>query len=178
MIRQKGTSFMRQIRFVLLSAALAGSLFLSGCGGSDPAQHAGMATQCTLPLKHADGLSGGYSINSVAQAVPRQFNPCGIQQLEAASVSLCIDHLQMDELSAQLVLPDRNGLNLDLKTASQGGSCLISGRLFNVSLPASRLQAFSALRGDWSVNVSDNDRVSSTPTGYLVGWSMQAEGLQ
>lgn len=137
-----------------------------------------MATQCELPLKHADGLSSGYRIDPVAQAVPRQFNPCGIQQLQAASVSLCIDHLQIGELSAQLVLPDRNSLNLDLQNASQGGNCPISGRLFTVSLPASPVQAFSGLRGDWSVQVRDNDRVSSTPMGYLVGWSMQAEGLQ
>jgi hypothetical protein len=178
MIRQKGTSFMRQIRFVLLSAALAGSLFLSGCGGSDPARPAGMATQCTLPLKHADGLSGGYSINSGAQAVPRQFNPCAIQQLQAASVSLCIDHRQLSELSAQLILPNQSSLELDLQTASLGGSCLISGRLFTVSLPVSRLQTFSGLGGDWTVGVRDNDRVSSTPMGYLVGWSMQAEGLK
>ena len=169
---------MCQIRFGLLCAALAGSLFLSGCGGSDPARPAGMASQCALPLKYADSLSGGYRIDPVAQAVPRQFNPCGIQQLQAASVSLCIDHRQMGELSAQLVLPNQKSLNLDLQTASQGGSCPISGRLFTVTLPASSLQAFSGLKGDWSVNVSDNDRVSSTPMGYLVGWSMQAEGLQ
>ena len=169
---------MCQIRFGLLCAAFASSLFLSGCGGSDPARPAGTASQCTLPLKYADGLSGGYSINSVAQAVPRQFNPCGIQQLQAASVSLCIDHRQMGELSAQLFLPNQDSLNLDLQTASQGGSCLISGRLFTVALPASRLQAFSGLKGDWSVNVSDNDRVSSAPMGFLVGWSMQAEGFQ
>lgn len=169
---------MCQFRFGLLCAALAGSLFLSGCGGSDPARPAGMASQCTLPLKYADGSNLGYRVDPVAQAVPRQFNPCSIQQMQAASVSLCIDHRQMSELSAQLFLPDQKSLNLDLQTASQGGSCLISGRLFTVALPASRLQAFSGLRGDWSVNVSDNNRVSSTPMGYLVGWSMQAEGLQ
>jgi subtilisin-like proprotein convertase family protein len=96
----------------------------------------------------------------------------------AASVSLCIDHRQMSELSAQLILPNQSSLNLNLQTASLGGSCLISGRLFTVSLPVSRLQTFSGLGGDWTVVVRDNDRVSSTPMGYLVGWSMQAEGLR
>jgi hypothetical protein len=84
----------------------------------------------------------------------------------------------MNELSAQLILPNQSSLDLDLQTASQGASCLISGRLFTVSLPASRLQVFSGLKGDWSVLVRDNDMVSTTPMGYLVGWSMQAEGLQ
>ena len=48
---------MCQIRFGLLFAALAGSLFLAGCGGSDPARPSAVASQCALPLKHADGLS-------------------------------------------------------------------------------------------------------------------------
>ena len=169
---------MCQFRFGLLWVALVGSLFLAGCGGSDPAKPASTASQCALPLKYADGLSGGYSINSAAQAVPRQFNPCAIQQLLSASVSLCIDHRQMNELSAQLILPNQSSLDLDLQTASQGASCLINGRLFTVSLPANRLQVFSGLKGDWSVLVRDNDMVSITPMGYLVGWSMQAEGLQ
>lgn len=169
---------MCQFRFGFLWAVLVGSLFLSGCGGSDSVQPVGKATQCDLPLKHADGSSGGYSINFEAQAVPRQFNPCAIQQLLMARVGLCIDHRQISELTAQLILPNQSSIDLDLQTAGQGGSCLISGRLFTVSLPVSLLQAFSGLRGDWSVNASDNDRVSSTPMGYLVGWSMQAEGLQ
>jgi subtilisin-like proprotein convertase family protein len=137
-----------------------------------------MANQCTLPLKYADGSNLGYRVDPVAQAVPRQFNPCSIQQLQAASVSLCIDHRQMNELSAQLILPNKSSLDLNLQTANQGASCLISGRLFTVSLPASRLQVFSGLKGDWAVLVRDNDMVSTTPMGYLVGWSMQAEGLQ
>jgi subtilisin-like proprotein convertase family protein len=103
-----------------------------------------------------------------------------MEQPLAANVSLCIDHRQIGELTAQLVLPNMSTLDLDLQAANQGGSCLSSnsGRLFTVSLPASRLQAFSGLRGDWSVRVSDNNKASSTPMGFLVGWSMQVEGLQ
>ena len=178
MIRQKGESTMCQIRFRLFYAALAGSFLLSGCGGGDTARSAGSATLCDLPLKYADGLNGGYSINTVAQAVPRSFNACTIQQPLAASVSLCIDHRQMGELSALLVLPNQTTLDLDLPTSTQGATCLISGRLFTQSLPISRLQAFSGLKGDWTVRVRDNNSVSNTPMGYLIGWSMQAEGLQ
>jgi hypothetical protein len=54
---------------------------------------------------------------------------------------------------------------------------LISGRLLTLPLPVSRLQTFSGLKGDWTVRVRDNNSVSNTPMGYLVGWSMQAEGL-
>jgi hypothetical protein len=84
----------------------------------------------------------------------------------------------MGELSAQLILPNQTSLDLDLQTAAQGSACLSSGRLFTLSIPASRLQAMSGLKGDWAVRVRDNNMVSSTPMGYLVGWSMQAEGLQ
>jgi hypothetical protein len=161
-----------------LCAALAGSLFLTGCGGSDPAQPVGKASQCALPLKHADGLNSGYRIDPVVQAVPRQFTACAMEQPLGASVSLCIDHRQMGELSAQLIFPNQTSLDLDLQTAAQGSACLNTGRLFTLSLPASRLQAFSGLKGDWTVRVRDNNMVSTTPMGYLVGWSMQAEGLQ
>jgi hypothetical protein len=50
--------------------------------------------------------------------------------------------------------------------------------MFSLSLPTNSLQAFSGLRGDWTVRVQDNNTVSNTPMGYLVGWSMQVEGLQ
>lgn len=177
MIRQKRAIHMCQIRFRLFCAALAGSLLLMGCGGGGSTQAAGSATPCEMPLKYADGLNGGYSINTVAQAVPRSFNVCTIQQPLAASVSLCIDHRQMAELSAQLVLPNQTTLDLELPSATQGSTCLISGRLLTLPLPVSRLQTFSGLKGDWTVRVRDNNSVSNTPMGYLVGWSMQAEGL-
>ena len=169
---------MCQIRFRLFYAALAGCFLLSGCGGGDPARAAGSATLCDLPLKYADGLNGGYSINTVAQAVPRPFNACTIQQPLAASVSLCITHDHLAELSAQLILPNQTTLDLVLPSATQGSTCLISGRMFTLPLAVSRLQAFSGLKGDWTVRVRDNNSVSNTPMGYLVGWSMQAEGLQ
>ncbi len=169
---------MCQIRFLFLYAALAGSFFISGCGGGESARSVGSAVPCELPLKHADGSSGGYSINTVAQAVPRQFNACNIQQPQFVSVGLCIDHQQMGELSAQMILPNQTILDLDLLSATQGSTCLISGRMFSLSLPTNSLQAFSGLRGDWTVRVQDNYTVSNTPMGYLVGWSMQVEGLQ
>lgn len=177
MIRQKGISYMCQKRLGLLCAALAGSLVLLGCGGGDTAAPAGTTKQCELPLKHADGLNGGYRIDPVALAVPRHFNPCSIQQLQEASLSLCIDHQQISELSAQLILPNQTNLGLDLQTATQGAVCLNSGRLLTLSLPVNRLQVFSGLNGDWTVQVRDENSVSSTPMGYLVGWSIQANGL-
>ena len=169
---------MCQIRFRLFCAALTGCFFLSGCGGGDPARAASLTILCEMPLKYADGVSGGYSINTVAQAVPRPFNACTIQQPLAASVSLCITHDQLAELSAQLILPNQTTLDLVLPSATQGSTCLISGRMFTLPLAVSRLQAFSGLKGDWTVRVRDNNSVSNTPMGYLVGWSMQAEGLQ
>jgi hypothetical protein len=169
---------MYQFRFGLFCAALAGSLFLAGCGSLDPAQPADMASQRALPLKYADGLSSGYRIDPVAQTVPKRFTACAMEQPLSASVSQCIDHRQMGELCAQLILPNQTSLDLDLHKAAQVDACLNTGRLFTLSLPTNRLQVSSGLKGGWTVQVRDNDRVSSTPMGYLVGWSMQAGGLR
>lgn len=157
---------------------LCSTLILSACGGADPPRSIETAATCELPLKYADGMDSGYRISPDALAVPRQFNPCPIRQLVSADVSLCIDHPQINELSAQLILPNQTSLSLEVQQAARGSSCLISGQLFTLPLPLSKLQAFRALEGDWSVKVIDNDTVSSTPMGYLVGWSLQAKGLK
>ena len=154
------------------------TLLLSGCGGADTTRSVEKADTCELPLKHADGLNSGIRIDPEASAVPRNFNTCAIQQLQSAMVSLCLDHQNLSELSAQLIFPNQTPLILDIKNASRGSSCLITGQLFTWPLPVQRLQDFKALRGDWSVKVRDNDAVANTPMGYLIGWSMRAEGLQ
>lgn len=163
---------MHAFKMVLLCAAF----LLYGCGGDDSVRSIGKTPPCELPLKHADGANGGYSINPVVQAVPRQFNTCAIQQIQSASASVCLDHQQVGEISAQLVLPNQTTQILDIQSASVGANCLISGRLYTLTLPLSSLQTIKGLKGDWTVRVSDNNTVSSTPVGFLVGWSMSVAG--
>ena len=166
----------------LFCAITAGMLTLTGCGGGgSPSQPnpQGTTTSCELPLKYADGRSNGsgYAIITSIQSVPRQFNPCTIQQIESATLGVCIDHPQIDELSAQLILPNNTPLQLDLQSAQTvGAACLVGGKMFSMTLPVTVLQAFTGLQGNWTVGVTDNDQISSTPIGKLVGWSLKVDG--
>lgn len=160
---------------------LCSTLVLSGCGGTEPPSALPISATCELPLKHADGKTSGIRIEAVASAVARQFNPCAIEQLESAKLSLCISHQQIGELSAELILPNQVSWVLDLNKAVRSPGCLgdnLFGQLFTLPLPLNQLQAFQALQGDWSVKVSDNNTATSTPIGFLVGWSMLVQGLQ
>ena len=133
---------------------------------------------CELPLAYANGSSGGNRIDPETQAVKRQFNPCGLRQIQSLTVGLCIDHQAIQELSAHLVLPNGSTQELDLQGTSIGGNCLISGQLLTTTLTAGSWTALNNIQGDWTVKVRDNITTSSTPMGYLVGWSLQADGLQ
>lgn len=178
MYAKQGASKMASSKFWFLCAAVAGSLTLAGCGGgSTPATQ---SASCELPLKYADGANGGYRIGAASTlAVPRQFNACTLTQIQAASVSLCIDHQQISELSAQLVLPNNTTQTLNLQSAqTPGGTCLLTGKLFTMTLSSAALQSIGGLQGDWTVSLTDTNQVSTTPVGYLVGWSLKMDGAR
>lgn len=178
MYPQQGTSKMVFSKFWFFCAAVTGSLTLTACGGGSTA--ATQSASCELPLKYADGVSGGYRIDAVpTRAVPRQFNACPLTAMESASVSLCIDHPQISELSAQLVLPNNTVQPLDLQTAQRpGGLCLLTGKLFTMTLPGSALHSVSDLQGHWTVSLTDTNQASTTAVGYLVGWSLKMDGTR
>jgi hypothetical protein len=177
MIRFKGKFNMRQFSFRLACVGLVGSLILAGCGGGSPSS-GGSAAVCELPLAYANGGSSGNRIDAVTQTINRQFNPCPIQRVQTLTVGVCVDHSQINELSAQLFLPDGTAQNLNIQNANSAGTCLISGQLLQTTLTSNNLQSLRSLSGNWSVRVSDNNQVSITPIGSLVGWSLRAEGLQ
>lgn len=165
-------------KFWFFCVAVTGSLTLAGCGGGSTA--AIQSASCELPLKYADGASGGYRIDAVpTQAVPRQFNACALTQIQSASVSLCIDHQQSTELSAQLLLPNSTTQTLNLQAAqTAGGTCLLTGKLLTLALPSTALQSISSLQGNWTVSLTDTNQASTTPVGYLVGWSLKMDGTR
>jgi hypothetical protein len=173
----KGSIVMRHFPLKLVCTGLTGILILTGCGGgSSPS--GGSSTQCLLPLAYADGLSSGTRIDPQAQAVNRQFSACSIQRVQSLNVGLCIGHAQINELSAQLLMPNGTVLNLPLQGVNSPGSCLVGGQLYETTLAANPLQSLTSLQGSWSVRVTDNNLVSTNPVGFLVGWSLQASGLQ
>jgi hypothetical protein len=168
---------MRHFPLKLVCTGLTGILFLTACGGgSNPA--GGSSTQCLLPLAYADGMSSGIRIDPQAQAVNRQFNACSIQRTQSLNVGLCLGHSQISELSAQLLMPNGTLLSLPLQGVNSAGACLVGGQLYETTLPANQLQSLTSLQGPWTVRVNDNNPVSTTPIGFLVGWSLQASGLQ
>lgn len=132
---------------------------------------------CTLPMAYANGAASGNRIEPVAQAVNRQFNPCPMRQVQTLTVGLCLDHQQVSELTAQLVLPHGTTPSLTPLGPSTG-ACLITGQLYQTTLHAGSLQSLRSLEGLWSVKVQDQNQVTTTPTGSLVGWSLRAEGLE
>lgn len=166
---------MRHFPLRLVGAVLAGTWLLAACGGSS-SQPGGAAAWCELPLAYANGSSGGNRIEPLAQTVPRQFNPCPIRQVQSLTVGLCLGHQQISELSAQLVYPNGSTQSLNLPGASSAGACLVGGQLWQTTLSTGHLQSLQNLEGHWSLRVSDDNQVSSTPVGALVGWSMRAQG--
>lgn len=162
---------------------LFAALFLGSCGGggSSPPEASLSPATCELSMFYASGsINGtGYEIRSIlTESVPRQFNPCLLKTIQSASVSLCLDHPQIAELSAQLRLPNNSSVVLNLQTAQPGAACLNTGVLYSIPLRATELPLANSGNLNWTVGVTDTDQVSTTRTGYLVGWSMKIEGLQ
>lgn len=169
---------------VWLATLFAASCFLAACGGGggdSPVTNSNATPKtavCELPLQYANGSQGGYTItSSLTESVPRQFNACPVQTIQSASISLCINHPQISELTAQLRMPDNSTFDLDLQNAQSGGTCLISGTLFNMPLTINGLPLPNSGNRNWTVGVTDTNSVSNQ-TGYLVGWSMKVEGLE
>ena len=148
-----------------------------GGGGSTDAlpQLTPQATSCNLPMLHANANSSGKPItNNLTLSEPRLLN-CGITQTQSASVNLCIDHNDLNELTSQLLLNDTQIAVLNLSSATASSTpCLITGKLYPLSLPMPLPQ----LIGNLKVGVTDVDQVATTPLGYLVGWSLQVDGTQ
>lgn len=178
MIRPKGNFYMRLFSSKLVCISFTISLVLAGCGGGGSASSGGSTAVCELPLAYANGGSSGNRIDTAAQTINRQFNPCAIQRVQTLTVGVCLDHAQINELSAQLLLPDGSAQNLNIQNGNSAGACLISGQLLQTTLTSNSLQSLRSLSGNWSVRVTDNNQFTATPIGSLVGWSLRAEGLQ
>ena len=176
MIRSKGTLTMRQLSLKLACAVLAGSLVLAGCGGGSPST-GGSTDFCELPLAFANGGTSGTRIDAVAQTVDRQFNPCPVKRVQSLTVAMCIDHPQINELSAQLVFPDGSAQSLSIQSASSAGTCRLGGLFLQATHTSGGLQSLQGLTGNWSLKVTDNNPITTT-IGSLVGWSLRAEGLR
>jgi hypothetical protein len=163
------------------AACLVVALLLTSCGGGNSIT-ASIQDSCKIPLLYANGSGTGSGTpirTRLTESAPGKFNPCPLQKINSASVTLCLDHPQISELTAQLRLPDNSTLTLTLPTTASGPACLTNGTPFSVPLLANLLPHPNSGNGNWTVGVIDTNTLSeSNPRGMLVGWSMSVEGLK
>jgi subtilisin-like proprotein convertase family protein len=157
------------------------AFLLTACGGGNPTP-ASIQDNCKISLLYTNGLATGSGTpikTTLTESAPRKFNLCPLQKINSASVTLCLDHPQISELTAQLRLPDNSILPLTLPKTASGPACLTNGIPFSVPLPANVLSHPNSGNGNWTVGIIDTNTLSvSNPRGIFVGWSMHVEGLK
>ena len=176
--------------FLLPVLALCGLLVACGGGGTSAGSNnsggssgSGGPTgslSCSLPLQYANGGTSGLSINPQAVSVDRFFSQCGITQVQSATLTLCTDHPNVSELTAQLRLAGNVlGSFAVASSFSTAKSCLINSggntslREFTLSQPDTR--GISPSVGPWSLIVNDT-LPTNNQSGYFVAWSLDIQG--
>ena len=164
----------------LLWPVLAACLADCGGGGSAPAP---VYATCTLALNgYAEGHSSGVDIlqNGPTHAVSRPLTGCDISRLQSAQLKLCVQHTQIQELTAQLTLPVLSSTlgslspDTSASTADINFCTFNNGSIYTVSLPPSVISAVSSLNTSWNVAVVD--QVSNSYSGKFIGWSLLLTG--
>lgn len=152
---------------------LAFAIALSGCGGgSSPT--AAVPQTCGFPMVYADGGTSGYAVGTTAAvSVPKTITPCGITQVQSVSLGLCVTPADVSELKVQLLGSSGSPTTVSLASAAPSGSCLLTGTLYNLSLPTS---ALGSITNSWRLSVEDTR--SGYTSSYFVGWSLEVKGLQ
>jgi hypothetical protein len=156
---------------------------LAACGGGGSSAPAPVYGTCTLALNgYANGQSSGVDIlqNGPTQAASRPLTGCDISQLQSAQLKLCVQHTQLQELTAQLTLPVFSSTLGDLSPDTSASVADINfctfnnGSLYTVSLPPSVISAVSSLNTSWNVAVVD--QISNSNSGKFIGWSLILTG--
>jgi len=131
-------------------------------------------------LQYANGGTSGLSINPQAVSVDRYLSQCGITQVQSATLTLCTDHPNVGELTAQLRLAGNVlGSFAVASSFSTSKSCLsntganTSVREFTLSQPDTRGMTPSV--GPWSLIVTDS-LPNNNQSGYFVAWSLDLQG--
>ena len=170
--------------FLVPVLVLSGLLTACGGGGTSsapaPSGGSGGALNCSLPLQYANGGTSGLSINPQAVSVDRYLSQCGITQVQSATLTLCTDHPNVSELTAQLRLAGNVlGSFAVASSFSTAKSCLINSggntslREFTLSQPDTR--GMSPSVGPWSLIVNDT-LPTNNQSGYFVAWSLDIQG--
>jgi hypothetical protein len=156
-----------------LLTILACAIAFSGCGGGSSPQAAAPQT-CGFGLVYADGGTSGYAVGSTAAiSVPKSIAPCSITQVQSVALGLCVNPADVSELKVQLLGANSVPTLVNLASVTTSGSCLLTGTLYKLNLPAS---ALGSVTDSWRLSVEDT-RPGYT-NSYFVGWSLEVKGLQ
>jgi len=159
---------------------MCGALAACGGGGTSAPSSPSGSTSCSLSLQYANGGTSGLSISPQAVSSDRYLSQCGITQVQSATLTLCTDHPNVGELTAQLRLAGNVlGSFAVASSFSTARTCLsntgsnTSLREFTVSQPDTRGMTPSV--GPWSLVVTDT-QPTNNQSGYFVAWSLDLQG--
>jgi subtilisin-like proprotein convertase family protein len=158
-----------------LGTVFACCLSIAGCGGGTPTiQTDQPPLSCSLnwAWSNPSGQNGN-EVNPSAD-VSWDNQTCAIQTATQASMTVCITHSDLTELSLQLTRPDQVSLSLPaIANAPNTGTCR-DGSPYTYQLDAASL-ASRPLNGLWSLRVTDTSP-NNNRSGYLIGWSLAIQG--
>lgn len=151
------------------------------CGGGSTPYLPSTAYSCPLPLQYANGDSSGIPIAQQANSVDRSFNNCNLAQVRAITMTLCVDHSDVTELSGELKLADKTIHPFRIQDGAMiGSTCLANSagntslREYNFVLPSNMTP--SQANGPWKLSLTDN--LTNNQTGFFVAWDLRIQGLR
>jgi hypothetical protein len=174
-------------------------VFLTACGGGDagpppPTPEASPSTaatdspsptaaSCTLPLRYADGQSSGISMSvssPEAVSVGVSSNECPLRTVTRLSLTVCIEHPDLSEVTGELQLANTTVTALrvadgePMPSACLAGGAGVAVRRFQLGSPA--LPSAASAAGPWRVSVKDN--TPNQLNGAFVAWGLTLEGFK
>jgi subtilisin-like proprotein convertase family protein len=160
----------------LLGPVFAFCMIIAGCGGGTPTTQTDQRL-LTCSLNWAWSNPQGQSGNQVKPYADVTWDnqTCAIQTATQASMTVCITHPALTELSLQLTRPDRVILTLPaIANASNTGNCRDGSSPYTYQLDAASLPS-QQLNGLWNLRVTDTSP-NNNQSGYLIGWSLAIQG--
>lgn len=175
MMQKQRLSTMRTHHF--LGIVILCCFSIAGCGGGTPTTQTDQPI-LTCSLNWAWSNPVGQSGNSISPSADVTWDnqSCAIQTATQATLTVCITHPDLTELSLQLTRPDQINMSLPaIANASTSGTCR-NGSPYTYQLTAASLPT-RQLNGLWTLGVTDT-LPNNNQSGHLIGWSLNIQGRE